>query len=86
MARLIPAAERIIRARALIDKARVLPIPAEGGRKDFSYIAQVKDLLHQARDLVKFIAYSAGAAPEVKADAARVTAEADRAEQEILHG
>ncbi len=49
MSRLIPAAERIVKARVLIQKARDLPIPAEGGRADFSYIAQVKDLLRQAR-------------------------------------
>jgi hypothetical protein len=44
MPRLIPAAERIVRARALIRQARELPLPAEGGRGDFSYIAKVKDL------------------------------------------
>ena len=55
MAKLIPAAERIIRARALIQKAREFPIPPEGGRNDFSYIANVKDILRQARDMVKFI-------------------------------
>ena len=34
MSRLIPAAERIIKARALIQKARDLPVPEEGGRGD----------------------------------------------------
>jgi len=53
MSRLIPAAERIMKARELIRKARDLPVPAEGGRADFSYIAQVKDYLRQARELVK---------------------------------
>ncbi|MDI6768055.1 MAG: hypothetical protein QMD04_00085 [Anaerolineales bacterium] len=43
MSKLIPAAERIVRARALIQKAREYPVPAEGGRADFSYIAHVKD-------------------------------------------
>jgi len=86
MAKLIPAAERIAMARALIEKARALPVPPEDGRRDFSYIAGVKDVLRQARDLVKFISYSAGASPETKAEAAAVMAEADRAEQEILHG
>ncbi len=52
MSRLITAAERIKRARALIKQARVLPVPAETGKYDLSYIAQVKDLLRQARDLV----------------------------------
>lgn len=87
MAKLIPAAERLTKARALIQKARDLPVPDGGlGRGDFSYVAQVKDLLRQARDLVKFISYSVGAAKEVKAEAAAVIQEAGRAEQEILKG
>lgn len=37
MSRLIPAAERIIRARELIQQARELPVPpdTEGGRSNF---------------------------------------------------
>ena len=45
MSKLIPAAERIVKARALIQKARDLPIPEGGSKYDFSYIAQVKDIL-----------------------------------------
>jgi hypothetical protein len=87
MAKLIPAAERLIRARALIQKARDYPIPTdEGGKYNFSYIAQVKDLLQQARDLVKFIPQSAGAGAEVKAEARAILQEADQANQDILHG
>ena len=85
MPRLIPASERIKRARALIQKARDLPVPAESGRHDFSYIAQVKDLLQQARDLVKFIPYSPSATPEMKDDVKKIFQEADQANQEILH-
>lgn len=85
MPRLIPAAERIILARELIQKAREYPLPVEGGKHDFSYIAQVKDLLRQARDLVKFIPQSAGASAEIKADAAKIKIEADQADREILH-
>jgi len=85
MAKLIPAAERIQRARALIQKARELPIPADGGKYDFSYIAQVKDLLRQARELVIFIQHSAGASTDIKADAALIKQEADQADKEILH-
>ena len=51
MARMIPAAERVTRARALIQKARDLPVVSEFGWQDFSYVAQVKDILQQARDL-----------------------------------
>jgi hypothetical protein len=86
MSRMIPAAERITRARVLIQKARDLPVPAEMGRSDFSYIAQVKDLLQQARDLVKFIPYTPTATAEMKAEVKAIFDEADRANKEILHG
>jgi hypothetical protein len=84
MARLIPATERITRARALIQKARDLPIPAGSGKHDFSYIAQVKALLQQARDLVKFIPYTPSATPEIKSEVNKVFQEADQAGREIL--
>jgi hypothetical protein len=85
MSRLIPSAERILRARALIQKARDLPVPAEGGKSNFSYIAQVKALLQDARDLVKFIPKTPTATPEMKDDVKRIYEEADRANQDILH-
>ncbi len=84
MAKLIPAAERIIRARALIQKAREVPVPPEGGRFDFSYIASVKDLLRQARDMVKFISMTPSASVEMKEDVKRVYQEAEQADREIL--
>jgi hypothetical protein len=86
MSKFIPAPERIIRARQLIQKARDLPVPEEGGRSNFSYIAQVKDLLRQARDLIKFIPNTPTATPEMKAEIKKIFAEADQANQEILHG
>jgi len=85
MTKLIPAAERITLARELIQKARAYPIPEEGGKHEFSYIAQVKDLLRQARDLVKFLPQSAGASAEIKAEALKIKHEADQADREILH-
>jgi len=84
MAKLIPAAERIIRARALIQKACEVPVPPEGGRFDFSYIASVKDLLRQARDMVKFISMTPSASVEMKEDVKRVYQEAEQADREIL--
>jgi hypothetical protein len=86
MPKLIPAAERILRARALIQQARDYPVPAESGRHDFSYIAQVKDFLRQARDLVKFIPMTAGVSAGMKAEVKKVFEEAEQAEQEILRG
>jgi hypothetical protein len=85
MAKLIPAAERILRARKLIQKARDLPVPPGLGVRDFSYVAQVKDLMQQARDLVKFIPYSVSATPEMKKEVADLFKETEQAEKEILH-
>ena len=85
MSRLIPAVERVRRARVLIQKARDLPAPAEGGKADFSYIARVKALLQDARDLVKFIPKTPSATAELKEQVSQILQEADRANQEILH-
>ncbi|MCL4530671.1 MAG: hypothetical protein M1282_14825 [Chloroflexi bacterium] len=86
MSRLIPAAERIIRARELIQRARELPVPAEGGRSDLSYIAGVKDLLRQARDLIKFIPQTPTATDEMKEEVKKIYEEIEQANQRILHG
>ena len=85
MPKLIPNEERFIRARALIQQARDYPIPTESGRFDFSYHAHVKDLLQQARDLIKFIPNTPSATPEMKAEVKQIYLEADQANQEILH-
>ena len=85
MSRLVPASERILKARVLIQKARDLPVPADTGPRDFSFVAQVKDLLQQARDLVKFIPYTPSATAEMKSEVAAINKEAEQAEKEILH-
>lgn len=85
MAKLIPAAERITRARTLIQKARDLPVPSTGlGRSDFSYIAGVKDLMRQAKDLIKFIPQTAGVSAEMKEEVKKVYEEIEQATREIL--
>jgi hypothetical protein len=84
MAKMIPAVERIARARGLIRKARALPVPAEAGNRDFSYIAQVKDMLRQARDLVKFISMTPSATREIKQEVLKVFEEIEQADREIL--
>ncbi|HVP21773.1 MAG TPA: hypothetical protein VMS73_07920 [Anaerolineaceae bacterium] len=86
MSRLIPASERIVKARVLIQKARALPVPEETGRYDINYIAQVKALLQQARDLIKFISYTPSASPEVKEEVKAIFKECDQADQELLRG
>ena len=85
MSPLIPASERIIRARDLIQQARDLPVPAEAGRSDLSYIAKVKDLLQQARDMVKFIPYTPSATPEIKSEVSKIFQEADQANKDIFY-
>lgn len=85
MAKLIPAEERLVRARKLIEKARKLPVPEGLGKRDLSYIAGVKDLLRQAKDMIKFIPMRAGVTSEMKAEVDEVFKEIDRANQEILH-
>lgn len=85
MARLIPAAERIIKARALIEKARKVPAPPDGAMADLAFVAQVKDLLRQARDMIKFLPYSPSTTAEMKQEVESIFAEAALAEKEILH-
>lgn len=85
MSKLIPAAERIVRARKLIQQARDLPVPTTGlGKSDFSYIANVRDLLRQARDMVRFIPQTAGVSNEMKEEVKQIYDEIEQAKQEML--
>jgi hypothetical protein len=86
MSRMIPAAKRIELARGLIEKARQVAAPPEMGRNDLSYIAEVKDVMRQARDMIKFISYTPTASAEMKAEVAKVFEEIAQAEREILRG
>lgn len=85
MSRLIPTSDRIKLARQSIQKAHDLPVPLQGGKYDFSYIAQVKALLQEARDLVKFIPKTPSATAEIKEQVKKIFQEADQADREILH-
>ena len=86
MAKLIPATERLARARKLIQQARDLPVPSTGlGKSDFSYIANVKDLLRQAKDMVKFIPQTAGVSAGMKEEVGKVYEEIEQAKREILY-
>jgi len=86
MAKLIPTEERIKRARKLIQQARDLPVPTAGlGKSDFSYIANVKDLFRQAKDLIKFIPQKAGVSAEMKEEVKKVYEEIEQADREILY-
>jgi len=85
MPKLIPATERIIRARKLIQQAREFPVPDILGKNDLSYIAGVKDLLWQARDMVKFIPQTAGVSVEMKEEVKKIYEEIELANREILY-
>jgi hypothetical protein len=86
MPKLIPAAERLILSRKLIQQARDLPVPQTVlGKSELAYIAGVKDLLRQAKDLVKFIPQTAGVSAEMKAEVKKVYEEIDQATQDILY-
>jgi hypothetical protein len=86
MPKLIPATERLTRARNLIQQARDLPVPQGGlGKSDFSYIANVKDLFRQARDMVKFIPQTAGVSAEMKEEVKKIYEEIEQANREILY-
>ena len=85
MSKMIPAEERVKRARKLIQQARDLPVPTIGlGKSDFSYIASVKDILRQAKDMVKFITMTPTATPEVKEEVKKIYEEIEKAGDEIL--
>lgn len=86
MSRLITAAERIKRARELIKVAREYPIPERGGKYDLTYMAEVKGMLRQARELVQFIDKTPSASPETKEEARKIIEEARQAGHEIFGG
>ncbi len=85
MAKLIPTEERLQRARKLIDKAHGLPRPETRGWEDLAYTADVKEVLRQANDLVKFIPLTSGPTAEQKAEAAQIMKDIVDAGKEILH-
>jgi len=86
MAKLIPTEERIKRARKLIQRARELPVPTTGlGKSDLSFIANVKDLFRQAKDLVKFIPQKVGVSPEMKDEVKKIYEEIEQADRDILY-
>ncbi len=84
MPKLIPTEERIAQARKLIVKARNVPPPDDRGWGDFSYTAQVKDILRQANDLIKFIPMTSGPSAELKDEAAQLMKDIKTAEKDIL--
>lgn len=85
MSKFIPSRDRMRKAWDLIQLARSLPVPEDGGRFNFSYVAQVKGFLQDARDLVKFIPKTPSATLEIKEEVMLIFQECERADREILH-
>jgi hypothetical protein len=86
MPKSISSEERLSRARKLVIQARSLPVPTTGlGKSDFSYIANVKDFLRQAKDLIKSIPQTAGVSVETKEEVKKIYAEIELAQREILY-
>lgn len=84
MAKSLSPTARINKARQLIEKARTLPVPESAGWDYFSYVAQVKEELRKAFELVKLISYSPSTPDEVKVEARKVLIEIEQAKHEIL--
>lgn len=85
MAKLITTSERLDKARDLIDQAKNFPIPPATGWQDFGYVAKVKDLLRQAKELIKLIPVTASATPDQIQDARKLLNRFPEIENEILH-
>lgn len=85
MAKPITTEDRLLRARALIQKARNISAPADAGWDWLSYTAQVKDTLRQAKDLLKFLPMTAGVSTSQKAEVQVILQEIVDTEKAILH-
>ena len=77
--------QRFDQAREFIQKAHEVPEPPGLGYRDLTFVAQVKDLLRQARDLVKFLQYSPSLNGETRAEYNAIMDEITQADKEILH-
>jgi len=84
MSRLITSEQRIVKARKLIQQAREIPLPDDMGWANFTYVAQVRDTLRKAYEMIKFIPKMPGASQEHKAEALTIMDEVKQAEVEIL--
>jgi hypothetical protein len=85
MTKLITTRQRLDQAKVLIQKARELPVPPGLGSRDLAFVAQVKDVLHRARDLIKFIQYSPSLTTDIKNELSETMDQMVQAEKEILH-
>ncbi len=85
MTKLITNQERILKAKDLIQQARELPFDPKAVFMDIGYVAKVKDLLRQAKDLVKFIPFSPSADSETKQTTKEIFKQIEETEKDLLH-
>ena len=85
MSKLIKNEERLKIAVELIQQAREYPVDPQAVFMDLGYVAKIKDLLRQARDLVKFISFSPSADNETKLTAREILKQIEETEKELLH-
>ncbi len=85
MSKLITNEERLKKAADLIEQARQFPTGSNNTFLDLGYVAQVKDLLRQARDMVKFIPFSPSADTGTKQTAKQLITQLEETEKELLH-
>jgi hypothetical protein len=85
MSKVLTTEERFAKARVLMKKAGEIPGPAEAGWESLNYVANVKDTLRQARDLLKFLPQTAGVTPQQKKEALDLMQEIVDTEKAILH-
>lgn len=81
----MPAAKRIERAKELIQEARDLPVPQDGGKFNFSYVVQVKAKLKEARELVQLIPKRVGVSDEMKAQVRMIFEQIEQADRDLFH-
>jgi hypothetical protein len=86
MSKTITTAERLVKARNLIQKAYKYPVSDEMGRSDLTYIAEVNDILRQAKDLIKFIPLQPTTTPEIKKEVEAIFSEIEQAKKDLLRG
>lgn len=85
MSPFIPSLDRILKARGMIVKARKLKKDASASLGELTYVAQVKDLMRQANDLIKFIPLSPSTTAETKIIVEKLQQELKQVEKELLH-
>lgn len=85
MSKLITNQERILKAKDLIREAQEIPVDPNAVFMDIGYVARVRDLLRQAKDLIKFIPFSPSANNEMKQIAGDILKHINETENKLLH-